>query len=80
MMNELAEGELSKPFRSQFGYHLLQVQERREFDNTEATLKAKARDSVRERKGEEAAELWLRRLRDEAYVEIRLPGADGLDF
>jgi peptidyl-prolyl cis-trans isomerase SurA len=72
-MNSLAPGELSEPFRSPFGWHLLQVLERRQFDNTEEMLKAKARDNIRERKADEEAELWLRRLRDEAYVEVRLP-------
>jgi len=79
-MNNLAPGEFSQPFQSPFGWHLMQVIERREFDNSEAMLKSKARDSVRERKAEEATELWLRRLRDEAYVEMRLPDADETDY
>lgn len=79
-METLASGDISEPFRSPFGWHLVQVLERREHDNTQAMLKTKARDSIRERKSEEAADLWLRRLRDEAYVEIRLPGEDNPVF
>jgi peptidyl-prolyl cis-trans isomerase SurA len=71
-LDALAPGEISEPFRSPFGWHLVQVLERRVYDNTEDMLKAKARDSIRERKADEATELWLRRLRDEAYVEIKL--------
>jgi peptidyl-prolyl cis-trans isomerase SurA len=71
-MNELAAGEISAPFQSPFGWHLLQVLERREFDNTETMLRSKAQEALRERKADEATELWLRRLRDEAYVENRL--------
>ena len=71
-MDALQPGEISEPFRSPFGWHLVQVLERRVYDNTEEMLKAKARESIRGRKADEATELWLRRLRDEAYVEIRL--------
>jgi peptidyl-prolyl cis-trans isomerase SurA len=50
----------------------VQVIERRDYDNTDEALRAKARAAIKERKATEAGELWLRRLRDEAYVEIRL--------
>jgi peptidyl-prolyl cis-trans isomerase SurA len=71
-MDHLTPGDISLPFRSPFGWHLLQVIERRDHDNTEEMARNKARESLRERKAEEATELWLRRLRDEAYVENRL--------
>jgi peptidyl-prolyl cis-trans isomerase SurA len=71
-MANLAPGEISKPFHSPFGWHLVQVLARRQHDNTEDMLKTKARESIRARKAEEATDLWLRRLRDESYVEIRL--------
>jgi peptidyl-prolyl cis-trans isomerase SurA len=71
-MNALSPGQVSEPFRTQFGWHIVQVIERREYDNTNEVLRAKAREAIRERKATEAGELWLRRLRDEAYVEIRL--------
>jgi peptidyl-prolyl cis-trans isomerase SurA len=71
-MKTLALNEISQPFRSAFGWHLLQVLERRQHDSTEDALKTKARENLRARKVEEALDLWLRRLRDESYVEIRL--------
>lgn len=71
-MNRLAPNELSAPVQTQFGWHLIQVLERRESsDNTEAQ-RAQARDAIFKRKVEEETELWLRRIRDEAYVELRL--------
>ena len=74
-MDKLGPGQLSEPFRSPFGWHLLQVLERRQHDNTAEMLKTKAREIIRERKADEATELWLRRLRDESYVETR-PGRE----
>lgn len=71
-MKNLAANEISQPFRSPYGWHLLQVLERRQHDSTQDAIKSKARENLRVRKVEEALDLWLRRLRDEAYVEIRL--------
>ncbi len=71
-LDRLAVGEVSEPVRTRFGWHLIQVMERREHDDTEKFLRAKAHELIRGRKRQEALELWLRRLRDEAYVEYRL--------
>ena len=71
-MDRLGPGELSPPFETQFGWHIVQLLERRDHDGTEEILKNEARETIRRRKAEEATDLWLRRLRDEAYVELRL--------
>lgn len=70
--DNLALGEVSKPFKTQFGWHIVQVMERREYDNTEEVMRSRAREQIRERKAEEEGQAWLRQLRDSAYVEYRL--------
>lgn len=73
-MNELQLGEIGGPVQTQFGWHLIQVLDRQRKDNSEEFKKNLARDEIRKRKIEEETELWLRRLRDEAYVDIRIGG------
>jgi peptidyl-prolyl cis-trans isomerase SurA len=72
IMTALADGELSELFRSQFGWHIVQVLERREFDDTEQVKRTRAAEQIRKRKLDEEVQNWLRQLRDEAYVELRL--------
>ncbi|MCC7410276.1 MAG: peptidylprolyl isomerase [Gammaproteobacteria bacterium] len=73
VMNQLAPGDISEPFESRFGWHIVRVVDRRRKDDTEEVRRARARDVIRQRKIEEEYEAWLRKLRDEAYVEYRLP-------
>ena len=65
-------GEISAPVRSPFGYHLIQVLERRSGDLSPERQRLQARQALRERKSDEAYQEWLRQLRDQSYVELKL--------
>jgi len=71
-MDGLRLGEVGQPVRSPFGWHLIQVLERKNAEPGDARKRLLARQALRERKSDEAYEDWLRQLRDRAYVEYRL--------
>jgi peptidyl-prolyl cis-trans isomerase SurA len=71
-MNKLALNTVSEPVRTPFGWHLIQVTDRRKEDVTLEKSRETARNAIRARKSEDAYQDWLRQLRDRAYVEYRL--------
>jgi peptidyl-prolyl cis-trans isomerase SurA len=68
----LKENEISEPFHTQYGWHIVQLLGKREYDTTDELKRRQAIDAIRASKADEETELWLRRLRDEAYVETKL--------
>ncbi|BAP41939.1 peptidyl-prolyl cis-trans isomerase SurA [Pseudomonas sp. StFLB209] len=75
VMNETPQGVLSKPFKTAYGWHVLEVLGRRSTDATSQAREQQALNALRNRKYDEELQTWLRQIRDEAYVEIKLPGA-----
>lgn len=70
------QGQVTKPFKTQYGWHVLEVLGRRATDSTEQAREQQAMNVLRNRKYDEELQTWLRQIRDEAYVEIKLPGVD----
>lgn len=73
-LDSLDAGQTSPIFQSSEGYEILEVEDRRQRDQTREAIRARARQALGEQKSEEEGELWLRKLRDEAYVDIRMQG------
>ena len=78
-MADTPQGVLSKPFKTQYGWHVLEVLGRRATDSTTQAREQQAMNALRNRKYDEELQSWLRQIRDEAYVEIKLPGASAAD-
>ena len=70
-MNSIAVDEISAPFSSQFGWHILQVTELRKQDFSGDILRNRAENMLRQRKYEEELQVWLQEIRDEAFIEIK---------
>ena len=71
-MNNIAIGEISEPFESQFGWHILQVTDRRQQDFSEEILRNRAQNLIRQRKYDEELQVWLQEIKDEAFIEIKI--------
>ncbi|MCG8910781.1 peptidylprolyl isomerase [Pseudomonas sp. DP-17] len=71
VMNNAPQGQVTKPFRSPFGWHVLEVLGRRATDSSDKFREQQAAQTLRARKYDEELQAWLRQIRDEAYVEIK---------
>ncbi len=70
VMEKLPVSEISEPFKTSFGWHIMQVIDRKTLSNDEVALRQKAKDMISQRKFEEKLQTWARQLRDEAYVKV----------
>jgi peptidyl-prolyl cis-trans isomerase SurA len=75
-LQKLSKGEISQPFRTETGWHILQLVDTRSTDKSGEMQRDQAKNMLFQRKAEDEYESFLRQIRSEAYVEIRLPGAN----
>ncbi|HTV79635.1 MAG TPA: peptidylprolyl isomerase [Steroidobacteraceae bacterium] len=71
VVDGLKVNEISEPFKTQYGWHIVEVLGRRKFDDTKELQRKDAADQIRASKVDEETEMWLRRLRDDAYVDLK---------
>lgn len=76
VMGNTAIGDVSMPFRSEHGWHILQVEDRRQQDMSDRVKRNQAKNLLRNRRFEEELPIWLQEIRDEAYVEVKLADID----
>jgi peptidyl-prolyl cis-trans isomerase SurA len=72
VVNAAEIGAVSEPFETRFGWHIVEVMDRRVYDNTEDLKRGNCVNKIRNSKMEEETQIWVQRLRDEAYVDIRI--------
>ena len=72
VVDNLEIDEISEPFKSPFGWHVVQLMERRVYDNTEDLKEQNCQIRIRNGKLEDEVQLWIRRLRDEAFVDVKI--------
>ena len=72
VVDTLETNKICEPFKSRFGWHIVEMLDKRRHDNSQDAMRIEAREQIRQRKIEEETELWLRQLRDESYIENRL--------
>ncbi len=72
IVDNLEIGEISEPFKSPFGWHVVQLMEKRVYDNTEDLKEQNCQIRIRNGKLEDETQLWIRRLRDEAFVDVKI--------
>jgi len=71
VVDGLQPNDISEPFHTQYGWHIVQLMGRRKYDDTQELQRKEAADQIRASRLDEETELWLRRLRDEAYVDMK---------
>jgi peptidyl-prolyl cis-trans isomerase SurA len=72
VVQNLKDGQISQPFKTQFGWHIVQLLGQRNFDNSKDAVREQAYEALRDSRLQEATELWLQQIRDAAYVKLQM--------